>query len=97
MTEPSPFAPDVPAEFARRRRRQFAVTIPLMVVVLASAILATDAEAHENRVVAAVVFGITLVSLVAFSLVNWRCPSCRVYLHKVTNPKFCPNCGVAFH
>ena len=96
MIEPTRSVTDVPAEFAGRRRRQFVVTVPLMVVTLVSAILATDAEAHEGRVAAAVVFVITLVSLVAFSLVNWRCPSCRVYLHKVTNPKFCPNCGVAF-
>src|SRR4051812_7868933 len=96
MTDRSSPATDVAGEFARRRRRQLAVTIPLMGLTLVSAILSTDAEAQESRVLAAGVFVIALVSLVGFSLVNWRCPSCRVYLHKVTNPKFCPNCGVAF-
>lgn len=86
--------PDVPEEFARRRRRQFAVTIPMMVIVLVSAILMTDAEAHTSRMLATVAFVVTLVFLVAFSLVNWRCPACRGYLRKVTNPKFCPNCGI---
>ena len=85
---------DVPAEFVRRRRRQIIVTIPLFVVVLATSVFLTDGTTPKSPLLIAA-FVLALISLVTFSLINWRCPACRAYLRKATNPKFCPNCGVA--
>jgi hypothetical protein len=87
-------ATDVPAEFARRRRRQIIVTIPLFIIVLASSVFLTDETTPKSPLLVAV-FVLALGSLITFSLINWRCPACRAYLRKATNPKFCPNCGVA--
>ena len=93
MTTGGPATSDVPAEFARRRRRQIAVTIPVFVVGFVAFALGSNAEKPNVGYLA--VFFVALVSLVAFSLINWRCPACKGYLRKATNPKFCPNCGVA--
>ena len=38
------------------------------------------------------IFIALLLSLLGFSLFNWRCPSCNAYLGKNWNPKFCSNC-----
>lgn len=38
-------------------------------------------------------FGIALAA-VGFSLVNWRCPSCNVYLGRGISPRFCSKCGI---
>jgi hypothetical protein len=37
--------------------------------------------------------GILSVSVLVFSFLNWRCPSCNKYLGKAINPKFCSKCG----
>jgi hypothetical protein len=89
-----PVVTDVPAEFARRRRLQIIVTIPLFVCFFAASVFLTDETTPKSPLLIAGFAG-PLVSLVVFSLVNWRCPACRAYLRKTTNPKFCPNCGVA--
>jgi DNA polymerase II large subunit len=34
-----------------------------------------------------------IISVLAFSFLNWRCPSCNKYLGKAINPKFCSKCG----
>jgi hypothetical protein len=85
---------DVHVEFARRRRRQFIVTIPLVVIAVAASLFLTDENGPKGPL-PIVVFVVALGSAVVFSLINWRCPACRAYLRKATNPKFCPNCGVA--
>jgi len=89
---PSPIS-DVPEEFARRRRRQIMVTIPTFVVGFVAFVLGSRDQ--EPSVGYLAIFGVAFVSLLVFSLINWRCPSCNGYLRKATNPKFCPNCGVA--
>jgi hypothetical protein len=34
-----------------------------------------------------------IISVLVFSLLNWRCPYCNKYLGKAINPKFCSKCG----
>ena len=38
-------------------------------------------------------FGL-IISVVVFSLFNYRCPACHGYLGKSINPSFCQRCGV---
>jgi hypothetical protein len=85
---------DVPAEFAKRRRRQIIVTIPLFAAFFVAAMFLTDETTPKSPLLIAA-FVVPLGSLAVFSLINWRCPSCKAYLRKATNPKFCPNCGIA--
>lgn len=33
----------------------------------------------------------------AFTLWNWRCPSCNKYLKKEIYPKHCSGCGIELH
>jgi len=96
MNQGAPAATDVPAEFARRRKRQIMVTIPAFVVGFVAFTLASgDQPPSTGYFLPMGVAVVAFVSLVVFSLVNWRCPACKGYLRKATNPKFCPNCGVA--
>ena len=37
---------------------------------------------------------VVVVSVLIFSLWNWRCPSCNRYIGKAINPKFCSKCGI---
>jgi hypothetical protein len=84
--------------FAVRQRRQIAMTIPLVVMILA-VVFANDESSGT-------VFGIPLTTIgpafvlviigaLLFSLKNWRCPACNRYLGKVWNPRHCHGCGVA--
>jgi hypothetical protein len=85
------------ATFAARRRRHL--------LAIGVAILAALGAAATVRWHAAVLFGIApsvwrvaaaviIVAVVAYNLVNWRCPACNAYLHRNINPGFCPKCGV---
>ena len=86
-------------QFARRRKRQLILAVPLVVMVLGFAVL-TD---ERNQVtlpgipasILPAVFLAVVVGALIFSLRNWRCPACDKYLGKGVNPRFCPKCGVA--
>ena len=84
------------SEFAKRRKRQWIVLIPVLAVF---ALFLTMDEATGNTPIgpaSAVLplgFVITL-GVVAFSFMNWRCPACNKYLGKGISPKFCSKCGV---
>jgi protein-S-isoprenylcysteine O-methyltransferase Ste14 len=88
---------DFKAEFARRRKRQLLVSIPLAAVVILFAVFSRTAETPRLGLPPAVL-GVTVFVLVlgaiAFSLWNWRCPACNKYLGKGISPSFCPKCGV---
>lgn len=89
---------DFKAEFARRRRRQLLVSLPLAAVVILFAVFSRTAEAPPlglpPAVLGVAVF-IFVLGAIAFSLWNWRCPACNKYLGKGISPSFCPKCGVA--
>jgi len=88
---------ELKAEFARRRKRQFLVTIPLAAGVVLLRVF-RDKEAglifgFPASTVMGVAFGVVL-AVVAFSLWNWRCPACNKYLGKGMSPDFCRKCGI---
>ena len=83
-------------EFKTKRIRQLLLAVPLVAAVVLI-IWAGDSPGTE-------IFGIPsayltyatiayLIFYAVFSIVNWRCPSCRRYLGKGINPRFCSKCG----
>jgi len=105
----SPLPPDTPAapgpsgrglveEFQRRKRRQIAI-IPIgLVAIAALGVLAGPGDwpgrllGRWEPTALAVPF-LVIVGLAAVSAVNWRCPSCRMYLGPVLNIPTCRKCG----
>ena len=80
-------------EYARRRKRQWLIVIPVVVIVL---IAMHKVDAHEtylglsSTVVLLLCLGIILGAR-AFSIYSWRCPACSTYVGR-GNPTFCPEC-----
>ena len=86
-------------EFAKIKRRQVFATVLFVPFMLAFVAFAGTADPKTG-----VAFGISpfvimpvlvlaFISIVAFSLKNWRCPACNKYLGKGFNPSYCPKCG----
>lgn len=85
------------AEFARRRRRQLIATVPTLAVIFLLLIMKREPRPQILGIPADtwVLFALAGVAVaVVFSLWNWRCPGCKKYLGKATNPSFCAKCGV---
>ena len=83
-------------EFKKRRNRQLMVSVPFVLLLLASFWLG------ENRGTAplgvspdmfAAIFVASVIGILIFSFRNWRCPACNGYLGKGISPRFCPKCG----
>ncbi len=83
--------------FSTRRRNQFMVGIPLIVIVVAFVVSADEQTGTlfgmTLGVAGPIFLGLILASAV-FSFKNWRCPACNRYLGKVMNPRHCHSCGV---
>jgi len=86
------------AEFKKKRIRQMVAVVPAILAFLAL----ISAERNPDGL-----FGLTpnmvlavslamIISVLIFSFINWRCPSCNKYLGKAFNPKFCSKCGTQF-
>jgi fatty acid desaturase len=88
---------DFKAEFAKRRKRQLLVSLPVVAAILIVAVASENAKVPlfglPPAVAGAIAFAAILGTLV-FSLSNWRCPACNKYLGKGIGPSFCPRCGV---
>ncbi len=83
-------------EFRRRRTRQLVVIVPVVAVL----VFMTTRGEGESIALAGLpeaVVGVTalviILAVLAFSISNWRCPSCNRYLGKAINPAFCSRCG----
>ena len=84
--------------FARRRRNQVILAVP--VLTLMALLVLSDQSAGSWMLglpvlVAVPVALLAFVGALLFSLRNWRCPACNGYLGKGVNPRFCAKCGVA--
>src|SRR5262245_31295143 len=89
---------DFKAEFARRRKRQLLVSLPLAAFVILFAVFSRTFEEAPPLGLPPVALGAAVFAIVlgaiAFSLWNWRCPACNKYLGKGISPSFCPKFGV---
>ena len=88
---------DFKAEFAKRRRRQIVLAVPVFILVIGGMMLRgrdvqLPAGMNENVVIAG--FVALVAAALIFSFSNWRCPACSVYLGRSLGPHFCPRCGV---
>lgn len=88
--------PEVMAEFNKRRTRQYIAIIPVVLVV-GVLILSGRGDSAEfvgipMTIVGPVCFA-AILAIVIFSLFNWRCPACNVYLGRGMSPTFCRKCG----
>ena len=89
--------PSVTDEFQKRKLRQMMAAIPGVLVIV---FLLAAEKAGPEGLVGIPIFvlgpvGIAIIlAIVAFSLFNWRCPSCKKYLGKRMSPRFCAKCGV---
>lgn len=94
LPRPSSIDPDVIAAFRRIRLRQWAISIPM-------AILVVCLEGTDGRRGAANDLGWPLMLLILvvafwFTYRNWRCPKCDAYLGRYpTYYGVCPKCGMA--
>lgn len=84
------------AEFKRRRARQISALFPLALVFIALYWLQSHPKEQLfglSTIAWAAIMGAIIVGFIVFTLSNWRCPSCRSYLGKGINPRFCRQCG----
>ncbi len=87
---------DVKKEFKKRKKRQMIISFSLIPLIFLMLFLANHPENNFTGLSReALFYGFTGIFIIGFvlSLLNWRCPSCRKYLGKQFNPKFCPKCG----
>lgn len=83
-------------QFRTIRNRQVLVVIPLAVIFLVLAWFGDNLKTvvvgiHDNVIPAAAF--LVIVGMAIFSLINWRCPSCKSYLGRSFNPQSCSECG----
>lgn len=87
----------VKTEFKERKTKQIAATVIFLPFLFG---FFWFSENHQKSFfgmpenIAVPVFIALIVIITVFSFYNWRCPSCKKYLGKGYNPKFCPKCGV---
>ena len=86
-------ASELRQEYARRRKRQWSIVIPVVVIVVIAMQMVDSHETYlglSSTVVLLLGLGI-LLGAFAFSVYNWRCPACSTYVGR-GNPTFCPEC-----
>jgi hypothetical protein len=85
-------------QFARRRKRQILLAIPLIAAIVGLAVLG-ESEGEALFGLPPTIWGpaffLLVVGALIFSFRNWRCPACDRYLGKQMSPTFCSKCGVA--
>jgi hypothetical protein len=85
----------IKSEFKALRSRQLTVTSPIIPVMIFLLFYGDKKPIITIMGIPIVWLAIPFaVFLLIFSLWHWRCPACRGYLGKRTNPKYCPKCGV---
>lgn len=88
---------DIRKSFHAKRRRQVMLSAPMFLLIAGLALMGKQGQTvlfgieAENLIL---FLFLAIAGAIAFSLWNWRCPSCKGYLGKQTSPKFCSRCGV---
>ena len=83
------------AEFKKKRTRQIMAVGPIIlgfIGLLSVENNPTGIFGLAPKTILVAAFAV-IISVLVFSLLNWRCPSCNKYLGKAINPKFCSKCG----
>ena len=97
MRHPTPSNSEVKRRYAIRRRRQYLATIPLVValVIIQISLRVTGTEEKDwlPPYIWRPALQLALLSVIVFSVFNWRCPRCNVFLAPFSF-KHCSNCGV---
>ncbi|MBP7737077.1 MAG: hypothetical protein KA369_13955 [Spirochaetes bacterium] len=82
--------------FKKKKRNHIIITI----VIFATAFFAfwfsnNRAMVADESTRTAITYGIAVLALggLAALLLNWRCPACKKYLGRSSNPKVCRKCG----
>jgi hypothetical protein len=88
-------------EFARRRKRQLLLAVPMIALFAVNIFFKTGGRGGAlHRFLSSDWPLWILIAFIAFALVfslrNWRCPACHSYLGRDASPRFCPKCGVRF-
>lgn len=94
--EPNRSNAEIIEEFKKKRTRQIMAVGPIILAFIA--LLSVEGNPTgifglPPSIVLTTSFAL-IISVLIFSLFNWRCPSCNKYLGKGINPKFCSKCGV---
>ena len=87
---------EIIAEFKKKRTRQIMAVGPIILAFIALLSVENNPTGIFGLAPSTILVGAfaVIISVLIFSLVNWRCPSCNKYLGKAINPKFCVKCGV---
>jgi hypothetical protein len=85
---------EIRREFARRRRNQLVLVLPVLVAIFIMTAVEDSQAAYgiPTALLMPAAF-VIIIGAVAWSLYNWRCPSCSRYLGRWINPRFCVRCG----
>jgi hypothetical protein len=78
------------SEFAKRRKRQFLVLIPVLAVFVLFVTVdeTTGATPIGPAAIVLPLAFVIILGILVFSFTNWRCPACSKYLGKGISPKF---------
>lgn len=86
---------EIITEFKKRRTRQIMAIGPIVLAFIALLSVENNPTGIFGFAPSTILVGAfaVIISVLVFSLLNWRCPSCNKYLGKAINPKFCSKCG----
>jgi hypothetical protein len=86
---------EIIAEFKKKRTRQIMAVGPIILAFIGLLSVEnnpTGIFGLAPSTILVTAFAV-IISVLVFSFLNWRCPSCNKYLGKAINPKFCSKCG----
>jgi protein-S-isoprenylcysteine O-methyltransferase Ste14 len=82
--------------FAKRKKIQYLLTIPLALVIIFFVINRINPDfaigSLTNDTMSIIIL-VLIIAAILVSLINWRCPNCNKYLGSIFGQKQCPSCG----
>lgn len=82
-------------EYQKRRKKQWTVVLLCIPVILLFLLQVADKHmVFIGTGTLAIITVLFLACVVAFTLVNWRCPNCNAFLGKNISAHRCEECGV---